>query len=264
MEGSIPISRKGDLKGLVAIVTGGARGIGRACALALAREGADVAVSDVESPERTVTEIRNLGRKAFGLRTDVSKKSEVGRMVETVLREFGKIDILVNNAGTCQRVTLEEISEEQWDRDINTILKGSFLCTQAVLPHMKKQGKGKIVNISSISGKIGGAVSKKTDDPALRGSRSGPAYAAAKGGLIALTKWIAKDVGAYGIYVNSVAPGGVNTLMTKGFAYPVNDLPIARMGEPDDIAEAVVFLSSSASNYITGQTLNVDGGWVMD
>ncbi len=242
-------------------MTGGARGIGRGCALALAREGADVVIADVIPMDDTVQEIKNLGRKALGIRTDVSKKSEVQNLVAAIVREFGKIDILVNNAGTCRRVSIEAISEEQWDKDINTILKGAFLCTQAVIPHMKRQGSGKIVNIS---GKIGGAVSKKTDDPALKGRRSGPAYAAAKGGLIALTKWVAKDVGAYGIYVNAVAPGGVNTPMTQGFAYPVDNLPIGRMGEPEDIAEAVVFLASSASNFITGQAINVDGGWVMD
>ena len=128
---------------------------------------------------------------------------------------------------------------------------------------MRAQGYGKIVTISSISGIIGGAVSRHADDPDARRGRSGPAYAAAKGGVIALTRWVAKDVGQSGIYVNSVAPGGVDTEMTRGHEYPVEGLPIPRMGQPADVAEAVLFLASPASNYVTGQVLRVDGGWVI-
>jgi 3-oxoacyl-[acyl-carrier protein] reductase len=130
---------------------------------------------------------------------------------------------------------------------------------------MQRQGSGKIVNISSISGKIGGAVAGKAQEglpPSAQG-RSGPAYAAAKGGVIAFTKWVAKDGGRYGIYANAICPGGVSSEMTRGFDYSVESLPIARMGEPEDVAEAVVFLASNAANYITGQALNVDGGLVM-
>ena len=264
MEEDMDISGQLDLKGRLAIVTGAARGIGRAIALALGREGADVVIADWIDMETTVQRIKEMGRQVLAVKTDVSQKASVVRMVEKAISAFGKVDILVNNAGSCHRVTLEDITEEQWDRDIGTILKGAFFCAQAILPHMKKQGYGKIVNISSISGKIGGAVSKTTDDPEAKGSRSGPAYAAAKGGVIAFTKWVAKDVGCHGIYVNGIAPGPVTSEMTKGYSYPVETLSIARMGEPQDIAEAVVFLASNASNYITGQILNVDGGWVMD
>lgn len=252
------------LRDKIAIVTGGARGIGQSCAIALAKEGAAVCVTDIIPMDETINEIRSLDRQALGIKTDVSQRGDVLNMVAQVIEKFGKIDILVNNAGTCQRVPLEELTEEQWNLDVNTIMKGTFFCTQAVYPHMKKSGFGKIVNIASISGKIGGAVSKKGDGVEGKRGRSGPAYAAAKGGVIAFTKWVAKDAGCYGIYVNAVAPGGIDTEMTKGFAYPIEDLPISRMGKPEDIAQMVVFLASDASNYITGQTINVDGGWVMD
>ena len=248
----------------IAIVTGGARGIGQACAIALAKEGAHVCVTDIIPMDETINEIRSLDRKALGIKTDVSQKGDVLNMVAQVIEKFGKIDILVNNAGTCQRVPLEELTEEQWDRDVNTIMKGTFFCTQAVYPHMKTKGCGKIVNIASISGKIGGAVSKKEAGVEGKRGRSGPAYAAAKGGVIAFTKWVAKDAGCYGIYVNAIAPGGIETEMSKGFVYPIEDLPISRMGKPEDVAQMVVFLASDASNYTTGQAINVDGGWVMD
>jgi 3-oxoacyl-[acyl-carrier protein] reductase len=252
------------LRDKVAIVTGGARGIGQACAVALAREGAHVCVTDIIPMDETVGKIKSLNRQALGIKTDVSQKGDVLNMVAQVIEKFGKIDILVNNAGTCQRVPLEELTEEQWDRDVNTIMKGTFFCTQAVYPHMKKNGFGKIVNIASISGKIGGAVSKKGAGVEGKRGRSGPGYAAAKGGVIAFTKWVAKDAGCYGIYVNAIAPGGIETEMSKGFIYPVGDLPISRMGKPEDVAQMVVFLASDASNYTTGQAINVDGGWVMD
>ncbi len=252
------------MKDKIAIVTGGARGIGQACAVALAREGAHVCVTDIIPMEETVGKVKSLGRQAIGIKTDVSQKKDVLNMVAQVVEKFGRIDILVNNAGTCWRVPLEELTEEQWDRDVNTIMKGTFFCTQAVYPHMQKQKGGKIVNIASISGKIGGAVSKAGTGVEGKRGRSGPAYAAAKGGVIAFTKWVAKDAGCYGIYVNAVAPGGTETEMTKGYKYPVDDLPIARMGQPEDIAKMVVFLASDESNYTTGQAINVDGGWVMD
>ena len=252
------------LRDKIAIVTGGARGIGRACALALAKEGAHICITDIIPLEETVKEIKALGGQAIGIKTDVSNKESVLSMVAQVIEKFGKIDILVNNAGTCQRVPLEELTEEEWDRDVNTIMKGTFFCTQSVYPHMKKNGFGKIVNIASISGKIGGAVSKKGAGVEGKRGRSGAAYAAAKGGVIAFTKWVAKDAGCYGIYVNAIAPGGIETDMSKGFVYPIEDLPISRMGKPEDVAQMVVFLASDASNYTTGQTINVDGGWVMD
>jgi len=256
-------SQRIDLHGRCAIVTGAARGIGAATALVLAREGADVAVADIIPSDETVKTIQAMGRRACGIRCDVSVASDVTRMVDEAVQALGHIDILVNNAGIVHRHTLMETSEEAWDRVVDIIMKGCFLCTQAIYPHMKQRGYGKIVNVSSISGIIGGAVSKPDDTPDRIKGRSGPAYAAAKGGVLALTRWIAKDVAKDGIYVNAIAPGACDTDMTKGFDYGVQALPIARWGSPYDMAEAILFLASCASDYITGQVLNVDGGWVM-
>jgi 3-oxoacyl-[acyl-carrier protein] reductase len=258
------VSGKIDLGGRAAIVTGGARGIGRACALALAREGADVAVADLLPADETVAAVERLGRRAWFRRTDVSRREEVEAFVREVLDRFGRIDILVNNAGIGTRNTLEETTDASWARDLGVILGGAFLFTQAVYPHMQARAYGKIVNVSSISGKIGGAVSRREDSPEAMRGRSGPGYAAAKGGVIAFTKWVAKDGGRYGIYCNTVAPGPVRTEMTKGYDYNVAAQPIPRMAEPEDIAEAVLFLASNASNYITGTVLDVDGGLLMD
>jgi 3-oxoacyl-[acyl-carrier protein] reductase len=257
------ISQPVDLSGRNALVTGAARGIGAATALALAREGANLAVADLVPTLDTVKDIEKLGRRALGLEADISDAAAVKAMVSAAIDALGHIDILVNNAGVVHRDPLIETTEETWDHVIGVVLKGTFLCIQAIYPHMKKRGYGKIVNVSSISGIIGGAVSKHDDEPEKAKGRSGPAYASAKGGVIALTRWIAKDVAKDGIYVNAIAPGPCDTEMARGFDYGVEALPISRMGHPNDMAEAIVFFASGASNYITGQVLNVDGGWVM-
>ena len=260
----LTVSGPVNLAGRAAIVTGAARGIGRAIALALAREGADVVIADMTSSDETVAEVRRLGQRSFGIQVDVTQADQVASLVEQTLAEFGLIDILVNNAGRLYRGGLEETTQAIWHGDVDVILTGTYLMTQAVYPVMKRQGYGKIVNVASVSGKIGGAVSKPSGDPAANRGRSGPAYAAAKGGVLAFTKWVAKDGGQYGVYCNAVCPGGTRTEMTRGYDYGVANLPIPRLGEPEDIAEAVVFLASQAANYITGQALNVDGGLVMD
>jgi 3-oxoacyl-[acyl-carrier protein] reductase len=258
------ISGKIDLTGQVAIVTGGARGIGRAICLALAREGAAVAVADVIKGNETVALIINRGGQAMFVQTDVTDRAQVEALVERVQRELGTVHILVNNAGTLGRVDLQATTDDVWDRDVGTIMRGTYLCTQAVYPLMIAQRYGKIVNVSSISGRIGGAISRAGDSAEASKGRSGPAYAAAKGGVLAFTKWVAKDGGRHNIQANAVCPGPVSSEMTRGFDYGVAGQPIARMGEPEDIAEAVVFLASNAANFITGQGLNVDGGLVMD
>ena len=252
-----------DLRAQVALVTGGARGIGRASAMALARAGADVAVADLLPTGEAEAGISATGRRAMGLPLDVTDAEAVRAAVERVVATLGRLDVLVTAAGILHRDPLEETSESVWRRVVDVVLTGTFHAVQAAVPVMRAQGYGKIVTISSISGIIGGVVSRSGDSPDARRGRSGPAYAAAKGGVIALTRWVAKDVGQNGIYVNSVAPGGVDTEMTRGYAYAAEQLPIARMGQPEDVAEAVLFLASPASNYVTGQVLRVDGGWVI-
>lgn len=252
-----------DLRGQVALVTGGVRGIGRACALALARAGADVAVADLLPAVETEAAIAAAGRRGMGLALDVTEAGAVHAAVGHVVAALGRLDILVTAAAIAHRDPLEETTESVWQRVVDVVLTGTFHAVQAAVPVMRSQGYGKIVTVSSISGIVGGAVSRSSDSPDARRGRTGPAYAAAKGGVIALTRWVAKDVGQSGIYVNSVAPGGVDTEMTRGYAYPVEGLPIPRMGQPEDVAEAVLFLASPASNYVTGQVLRVDGGWVI-
>ncbi len=244
-------------------MTGGARGIGRASAVALARAGADVAVADLLPTGEAEAGISATGRRAMGLTLDVTDAEAVRAVVGRVMATLGRLDILVTAAGIIHRDPLEETTETVWRRVVEVVLTGTFHAVQAVVPVMRDQGYGKIVTISSISGIIGGVVSRSGDSPDARGGRSGPAYAAAKGGVIAFTRWVAKDVGQNGIYVNSVAPGGVDTEMTRGYAYAAQELPIPRMGQAEDIAEAVLFLASPASNYVTGQVLRVDGGWVI-
>jgi len=252
-----------DLGGQVALVTGGARGIGRASAMVLARAGADVAVADVLPTGDAEAAISATGRRGLGLTLDVTDAEAVRAAVGRVVTTLGRLDVLVTAAGIVHRDPLEETTEDVWRRVVEVVLTGTFHAVQAVVPVMRAQGYGKIVTISSISGIIGGVVSRATDSADARRGRSGPAYAAAKGGVIALTRWVAKDVGQNGIYVNSVAPGGVDTEMTRGYVYATEDLPIPRMGQAEDVAEAVLFLASPASNYVTGQVLRVDGGWVI-
>jgi 3-oxoacyl-[acyl-carrier protein] reductase len=174
---------------------------------------------------------------------------------------FGRLDILVNNAGVLERSALETLDLATLQREYDVIVKGTVLCTQAVYEVMKRQGGGKIVNIASISGKLGGAVSGRGGPGS---GRSGPAYAAAKGGVIAFTKWVARDAGRSGIHVNAVCPGPVESEMTRGYHYDVAAQPIGRMGTPADVAQAALFFASQMSNFVTGQTLNVDGGILMD
>ena len=204
--GAMPVSGRQDLSGRVAIVTGAARGIGRAVALALARDGADIVAVDLLPSRDTVIGVSQQGRRAIDLTVDITHRGQIDAMVERALQEFGRVDILVNNAGVAHRSGLEETTEAMWRRDVDVIMTGTFLVTQAVYPVMRRQRHGKIVNVSSVSAKNGGAVSRGEDPTDGPGGRTGPAYAAAKGGVLAFTRWVAKDGGRHGIWCNAVCP----------------------------------------------------------
>jgi 3-oxoacyl-[acyl-carrier protein] reductase len=249
------------LKNQVAIVTGAAGGIGGASAVKLAEQGANVVLVDLLPCVETEKKIQELGTDVHVLQKtgDIRDVSFVKEVVKDAANTFNEIHILVNNAGTCARIDLEEMTEEMWDRDLDTNLKATYFFMQAVIyPYMKKQQYGRIVNISSISGMNGGHTSSFSPDS--KKGRSGPAYAASKGGVIALTKWVAKEVGELGICCNSVAPGATETGITKGLNYSLDNQVIKRIGEPDDIAEAVVYFASPGAGYTTGQVLKVCGG----
>lgn len=248
-----------DLNGKAAIVTGGSRGLGLSIAKALTKAGADVAIvyPPFESyPEERVTELRATGRRIHAYMADVTRADSVHAMVDQVVNDFGKIDILVNNAGKMTETLLLDMSEEEWDSIIDTDLKSVFLCCQAVLPHMVKSRKGTVINIAS--------------QLAYKGGRRLAHYAAAKAGVIALTKSLAQEVASYGITVNAVAPGPLVTDMTRPFMQDEewlkakeNSVALGRLGTPDEVAPSVVFLASSAAQLYTGQTLLPNGGGVM-
>ena len=246
------------LKDRVAIVTGAARGIGRAVAWIFVREGAKVILADLEKAglEALQEEVRKRGGEALAVPCDVSKASEVKEMVEKVLRIFSRIDILVNNAGIIRRGTIESVTEEDWDRVIAVNLKGPFICSKAVVDVMKRQGYGKIVNVSSIAGKMGDIT-------------SAPGYGPSKAGLDALTKTLARQLAPYGIHVNGVAPHAIETEMSAEWSPEkrksiVEAIPLKRLGKPEDVAEAVLFLASDSAAFITGEIIDVNGGFLMD
>ena len=241
------------LSGKVALVTGSSRGFGRAFALGLAGAGATVVVNYKESQTaaaKVVAEIEAAGRKALMVQADVSVKQEVDRMVATSLDAFGRIDILVNNAGILPKASVVEMSEELWDRTLNTNLKGVFLCSQAVIPSMMKRKTGKIISMTSGRG--------------VAGQAQGAHYAASKGGIIAFTKSLALELGPYGINVNAIAPGATDTDMWRGSKTKEEidkKLKVARfpngIGLPEDIVGTVIFLATDASKYMTGQVVFV-------
>lgn len=247
-----------DLAGQSAIITGAARGIGLEIARHLVGRGANVCLVDVIDGNDAADELQKVSAdsQVFSQIVDVRDRAQVRECIRQVHDRFGRLDIVVNNAGTCGRISLEEMDDETWERDIQTNLRGTFLFTQsAIYPYMKNQRSGRIINVSSISGIMGGPYA--TGDGA---GRSGPAYAASKGGVIALTKWVAKEVGQLGITCNTVAPGPVATPMTERMEYPLDHQAIKRMGTPDDIAAAVGYLASPSASYVTGDVLKVCGG----
>ena len=244
------------LKDKVALITGGARGIGKAIAFAYAKEGADIVVADVnlEEAEKTAKEIEALGRKALALTMDVTDYSKVEEAVNKILDKFAKIDILVNNAGITKDNLLLRMSQLEWDVVLNVNLKGTFNCIRAVSRVMIKQRSGKIVSIASIIGLIG--------NPGQAN------YSASKAGIIALTKTAAKELASRNINVNAVAPGFIQTDMTAKLSEELkqkmlSNIPLNKLGTADDVAAVCLFLASEDSSYITGQTIVVDGGMVM-
>ncbi len=244
------------LPGRVAIVTGASRGIGRAIAIALAAEGAKVAVNYASSSgpaDEVVATITQAGGEAIALQADVSKSDQVDHLIKTVMDRWGRIDILVNNAGITRDTLLMRMKLEDWQAVIDTNLSGVFLCTRAVAKIMLKQKAGRIVNIASVAGQMG--------NPG-QGN-----YSAAKAGVIGFTKTIAKELASRGITVNAVAPGFITTDMTKdlkGTEELLKYIPLGRFGQPEEVAGLVRFLAADpAAAYITGQVINVDGGMVM-
>ncbi|TCL58300.1 3-oxoacyl-[acyl-carrier-protein] reductase [Hydrogenispora ethanolica] len=239
----------------VAIVTGAARGIGKSIALALVREGAIVVISDInEEIHQVAEEINRSGGQAVAVVGNVTKMADCETLVDTAVKQFGKIDILVNNAGITKDNLLLRMSEEDWDAVLTINLKGTFLCTKAAIKPMMKQRSGKIINIASVIGQMG--------NPGQAN------YAASKGGVIAFTKTMAKELGSRNIRVNAIAPGFIESKMTEVLSEEAKAnltrlIPLGTLGKPDYVAEAVVFLASPAACYTTGQVLNVDGGMVM-
>jgi 3-oxoacyl-[acyl-carrier protein] reductase len=248
------------LKNKVAIVTGAGQGIGKAIAMELAKEGAKVVVSDIneETIEKTVEEIKKSGAEAIGIKVDVSNSAEVEDTVKQTLDQFKRVDILVNNAGICKAIQVTDMSEDEWDKTLAVNLKGVFLCSKAVLPKMVEQKYGKIINIASIAGaKVAWT---KTSH-----------YSASKAGIVGLTRNLASDYGRYGINVNAVAPGAIETKMLDSVLKElgmtrkqvIQGIPLGRIGQPEDIAKLVAFLASDDSNYMTGQTIIIDGGYTI-
>ena len=242
-----------------AIVTGARRGIGRAIALALAKEGANVVVSDIsqEDCQTVVTEIEGLGRKGLALKCNVTSRAEVEDIVRRAVAEFGKVDILVNNAGIISFKPFLELTEEDWDNTLNVNLKGQFLCAQAAAKEMAKNKWGRIINIASISsGGCGIAF------PLIAH------YTASKGGVMALTEALALELTPQGINVNAICPGAIDTDMVKAvkeggqLEQLLLRIPKGRIGQPEDIANLAVFLASDESDYISGAAIVIDGGWL--
>jgi 3-oxoacyl-[acyl-carrier protein] reductase len=243
----------------VAIITGSGQGIGQSIAKALAREGASLMINDInaDAARKTAEEIKEVFRtEAYFVRTDVRSREDIKSLIELCMQHFGRIDILVNNAGICPLRSIEDITQEEWDEVLNINLRGVFFCSQAVTPIMKEQRRGNILNMASIAGKVGGIW-------------AGVHYSVSKAGVICLTKAFARTLAPFGVRVNAIAPGPIDTQMTQAFppdarANLAQTCPLGRLGDVQDIAEAALFLLSDGSKHITGEILDVNGGLLMD
>jgi NAD(P)-dependent dehydrogenase (short-subunit alcohol dehydrogenase family) len=244
------------LKGKTAIVTGSQRGIGEAIAIELAKEGANIVVSDINlvNCQKVAKNIEKLGVKAIGVKCDVTKRASVNAMIKKTMSVFKRVDILVNNAGVVVQKPFVDFTDKDWDFTFDVNMKGVFYCSQAVAKHMITQKSGKIINIASIAGLVGFANSS--------------AYCATKGGVVNFTRELSLELAPVGINVNCIAPGVILTDMTKDILkqksmkdYLLSNIPMGKIGEPKDIARPVVFLASDDAKYISGETITVDGGW---
>jgi len=247
------------LEGRVALVTGAGRGIGKAIALAFAGEKAHVVINDIcpkDELEKVADEISALEVQSMAIQADVSQYDQVKEMIGQVEKTFQRLDILVNNAGLIRRGTIETVTEEDWDQVIRVNLKGTFNCCKAVVAIMKRQRMGKIINVSSVAGKTGDIT-------------SAPGYGPSKAAIDALTKTLARELAQYGINVNAVAPHAIETEMSAQWSEEkrksiIEAIPLKRLGTPEDVAHAVLFLASDKANFITGEILDVNGGFLMD
>jgi len=245
-----------DLKGKTAVITGASRGLGKAMAIGLAQAGANIVITDVLDTKKAVKEIKELGRKSFGLDVDITNEEQIDEMVKKTVAKLKKIDIFINNAGVYFPTPMPDMKEEDWDKIINVNLRGSTMCARAVGKHMIKQKTGNIINIASVAGIMAFAQSA--------------AYNESKAALIMLTKTLAAEWAPYNIRVNAICPGVFVTDMTKGLLKDKNfqqmiksSVPLSRHGIPDELAGAAVYLASDASSYTTGHALVVDGGWTI-
>ena len=249
--------RKMELEGRIALVTGGSLGIGRATVLALAREGADVAFTyygfrhRVDEAQEVVADVQKLGRRCVAVESDVSRFKEAQQAVQRVMSELGGLHVLVNNSGISRDGVVWKMAEDQWDKVIAVNLKGCFNYLRAVSPIFREQKRGTIVNVSSING--------------MRGKFGLANYAASKAGIIGLTKVVAKELGKYGVNVNAVAPGLIETDLTRDLSDDVKqqslaEIVLGRFGQPEDVANLIVFLVSEKAKHITGEVIKVDGG----
>ena len=247
------------LNGRVVLVTGAARGIGKAIALAFAGKKAHVVINDIcpkDELEKVAEGISALEVKSMAIQADISQSNQVREIIVQVERTFQRLDILVNNAGIIRRGTIETITEEDWDQVILTNLKGTFNCCKIVAPIMKRQKMGKIINVSSVAGKTGDIT-------------SAPGYGPSKAAIDALTKTLARELAEYGINVNAVAPHAIETEMSAEWSEEkrksiIESIPLKRLGTPEDVAQAVLFLASDKASFITGEILDVNRGFFMD
>lgn len=246
------------LEGKKAVITGAGGGLGRAMALELAREGASVAVWDIheDSARETALLIADQGRPSLALAVDVADETAVTAAVDRVVQAWGTIDILINNAGICQVKSIEEISAADWDRVLAINLKGTFLCSRAVMALMKRNGTGRIINLGSVAGKVGGIA-------------VGAHYSASKAAVMCLTKSLARELAPHGVNVNAIAPGVIESEMTRSITggdwrHYLATIPLGRIGRPEEVGRVAVFLAGPDSDYLTGVTIDVNGGQFMD